>query len=271
MMMHSALIAEQSPVLRNLVSGPMEEAQARTVSWEDVDVDTFGLFAEFVYTGDYTPLAHITSEGPPATSTRAEQEQKAVSNSVEESFDQPQEPPDLYDPDGDYGGFGFHPKNRATNFPATTVSSSVPYRFKDESYPLPTSLESKATFKPRPNETSNEDYSPVFLCHAHLYALAEKYDIEALKATTLHKLHKTLCCYSPYEARNGDIIELARYVYQNTPTREWIDRLRELVTLYIAYEAETIASSEPCLSLIEEGGPFARDLFSKVLSKKQTR
>ena len=223
MMMHSALIAEQSPVLRNLVSGPMEEAQAGTVSWEDVDVDTFGLFAEFVYTGDYTPLSHITSEGPPATSTRPEQEQNAVSNSVEESFPVSEEKTDLYDSDEFWATTNFQ-----TTAVPSTVPSTVPYRFKDESYALPKSFESKKAFKPRPNETSNEDYSPVFLCHARLYVLAEKYDIEALKASTLHKLHKTLCCYSPYEARNGDIVELARYAYQNTPTRERIDQLREL-------------------------------------------
>ena len=47
-------------MLEKLVSGPMKESQTRTTVWEDVDEDTFGLFAQFVYTGNYTPPAFVT-------------------------------------------------------------------------------------------------------------------------------------------------------------------------------------------------------------------
>lgn len=46
-------MAAQSASLRGLVTGSMEEANSGKVVWEDVDEDTFVLFAEFVYTGDY--------------------------------------------------------------------------------------------------------------------------------------------------------------------------------------------------------------------------
>ena len=42
--------------MRSLVGGFIKEAQTGTAIWEDVDKDTFALFAQFVYTGDYTPL-----------------------------------------------------------------------------------------------------------------------------------------------------------------------------------------------------------------------
>jgi hypothetical protein len=54
MTIHTALVAEQSPTLRNLVVGFMEEAQTGTAVWEDTDEGTFARFAQFVYTGDYT-------------------------------------------------------------------------------------------------------------------------------------------------------------------------------------------------------------------------
>lgn len=53
MTIHKALVAAQSASLRGLVTGSMEEANSGKVVWEDVDEDTFVLFAEFVYTGDY--------------------------------------------------------------------------------------------------------------------------------------------------------------------------------------------------------------------------
>lgn len=96
---------------------------------------------------------------------------------------------------------------------------------------------------------------------------AEKWGIRPLKALVLHKLHVTLCEYKPYEARYSDIIELIRYTYEYTPCRKRTDPLRELVTQYVAHEQTQIAGSEPCLSLVEDGGPFARDLLSMVLEK----
>lgn len=59
----------------------------------------------------------------------------------------------------------------------------------------------------------------------------------------LHKLHSTLCKYSPCEARFGDVIGLVKYACENTPCRRKLDRLRELVMRYVATEAKQIASS----------------------------
>lgn len=53
MTIHKALVASQSASLRHLVTGSIEEANSGKVVWEDVDEDTFTLFAEFAYTGDY--------------------------------------------------------------------------------------------------------------------------------------------------------------------------------------------------------------------------
>ena len=77
----------------------------------------------------------------------------------------------------------------------------------------------------------------------------------------------TLCKFSLYEARYGDVVELVRYTYKNTPSRTPRDSLRELVTYYVAYEAKQVAGSEQGLDLVEEIGSFARDLLSMVLER----
>lgn len=60
MMIHTALVAEQSPALESMVNGSMQEATSGTVIWEDVAKDTFGRFAQFVYAGDYDTPPHNT-------------------------------------------------------------------------------------------------------------------------------------------------------------------------------------------------------------------
>ncbi len=66
MTIHASLVAEQSPALRSLLSGCMEEAQTGTVIWEEVDENTFARFTQFMYTGDYSPPSHDTIEDSPA-------------------------------------------------------------------------------------------------------------------------------------------------------------------------------------------------------------
>ncbi|KAF5718244.1 hypothetical protein FMUND_5340 [Fusarium mundagurra] len=51
---HSALVAQQSPVLNVLVNGPFKEALERRVKWADLEESIFLSFWEFTYSGNYT-------------------------------------------------------------------------------------------------------------------------------------------------------------------------------------------------------------------------
>ncbi len=87
----------------------------------------------------------------------------------------------------------------------------------------------------RANHAANEDFIGVFLTHARLYVLAEKYWVESLKSLTLHKIHRTLMLFTPYGLRIGDVIKLIQSVYSDAKTPE-IDELGALVVLYTVYE-----------------------------------
>ena len=247
MTIHTVLVAEQSPALKTLVSGFMEEAQTGTATWEEMDEDTFARWAQFVYTGDYSPASH---------SMVAEPETVASNISV------PPEPEREENIDFDWATSA--PKKKKDLKRGAQVTGCP--AFHDLVYPIP-SPEFVDMCKPRPNGSSAEDYTPVFLGHARLYAFAEKWDIRPLKALVLHKLHTILRMYKPYEARYGDVVELIRYTYEHTPCRERVDGLRELVTRFVAQEQIQIARSRPCLELVEVCGPFARDLLSSVMER----
>jgi len=68
MSIHTSLVAAQSPALKALVSGQMEEAKSGTATWEDLEPETFALFAQYVYTGDYPPVSSKSDEPMPKES-----------------------------------------------------------------------------------------------------------------------------------------------------------------------------------------------------------
>lgn len=73
--------------------------------------------------------------------------------------------------------------------PKPPKENSLRREFHDHKY-LVTVSESLFADKcePRPNRNSNKCYKEVFLSHARLYTLAEKYGVEPLRMLVLHKL-----------------------------------------------------------------------------------
>jgi hypothetical protein len=114
-----------------------------------------------------------------------------------------------------------------------------------------------------PNSHAKQDYTGVFLAHARLYIFADKYGIESLESLSLHKLHATLKSFTLSRARVGDILKLARYAYENGSDYKR-NKLRALVSEYIACEIDTIGETERFLALMEGGGLFVRDFWKLV-------
>ena len=254
MTIYTILVAEQSSALRALVSGSMKEAQARTVNWEDVDEETFARWAQFVYTGDY-PLVSCNIVTEPTTST-------------EEATPLPELQPEALPDDSLGDQWAFHSFSRTKKPTRKSDLFSERSKFHDLTYPVLSLSKFSNMCKIRPNESSVEAYLPVFLGHARFYVFAERWGIKSLQTLALHKLHATLCGYKPYKALYGDIVELIKYTYQNSPTQKRIEGLRALVTKYVTQEQIQIAKSEPCLSLVKDEGSFARDLLSMVMEPR---
>jgi hypothetical protein len=114
--------------------------------------------------------------------------------------------------------------------------------------------------EPVPNSSPEEDYGPVLLGHARLYVLGDKYDIPSLRNLALYKLHKTLVVHTLYDERFVDVVDLAKFVYDNTNDKP-DEALRSLVVEYVACEIEMIGKAQEFDQLMEQGGPFVRDLW----------
>ncbi|KAH6667258.1 hypothetical protein B0J14DRAFT_186701 [Halenospora varia] len=229
---HEAAVADQSPELTALTRGKMSEGLAAEARWEDVDKETFIRFAQFAYIGDYmTPQMLIEpTEIPPTIVTW---DFGCVKKAGKKHFPEPLDP-----------------------IPA----------FKSLSYPLPIPRFNFAdTCDPTVAEGPSENIGEILIIHASLYILAEKWGIDRLKRLALFKIHKTLSLFNLDIPKLKHVIEFVRYAYERTPDLSTkTDGLRELICHYVAANAELTAKDMMFLALIEEGGPFARDLWKLV-------
>ncbi|KAH8819221.1 hypothetical protein F5884DRAFT_7373 [Xylogone sp. PMI_703] len=246
MSVHADAFAKQSVVLDRLINGSMKEAQEGTGVWRDVEEETFIRFCQFIYTGDYKAAEHENDSNNPSSPERVKVSPvKRRPDLLREPFEQPRRelPP--------------HRALREEFHSRKYDIQRIPPIAND-------------FFTIRPNKKSDENYTPVFLGHAQLYVLAEKYGVTDLKKLVLYKLHKTLDAFTLYSSRTGDVVELARYVFsdENIPDRpNCEEELRSLVMGYILGNLSDFKTYVKFHKLIEEGGAFERDLLLMILKK----
>ncbi|KFY87882.1 hypothetical protein V498_06982 [Pseudogymnoascus sp. VKM F-4517 (FW-2822)] len=262
---NAAAIAQQSQALDALINGSMKEAQTGIVTFKDVHEDTFIRVCQFAYTGDYeTPVFIQRPEsGLPDKASSVSPPPNVDANEPGEMAEEPESEQGELAPQV-HPSFGAKKKHKK-------ISKSRFLRdlFDKKDFDVETPrLSAKCRCEVRQNSCAEEDYTPVFLGHARLYVFADKWGIEALKTLSLHKLHKTLATFTPYSARLGDVAELVRYTYDHTPDfSHEMDDLRSLVMDYLTCEVTDLIRSREFDQLLEQGGPFARDLVHMMMKR----
>lgn len=235
------------------MQGEMSEGSAGQAKWEDVDIKTFVRFAQFVYMGDYSIPRMIVrpSEQPPSGT---------IVNEATPPPDEPQE-------SEFWGSFGARSKKaKKKSYPASVPT--LVRTFSSLRFPL---LKPRSNFEdtcePAVSDGPSENIGEVLLIHSSLYVLADKWGIDSLKRLTLSKIYKTLTMIRLDLPKLDQIIEFVRYAYSNERTLDLeteMDELRELICQYLAAYAELTTRHTAFLALMEEGGPFARDLWKLV-------
>ncbi|KAK2877140.1 hypothetical protein FQN49_001384 [Arthroderma sp. PD_2] len=255
---HPEAIASQSAALDALINGDMIEAQSRTVSWPDVDQDTFVRFCEFCYKDDYSEPDWQTDA---SVSCGAAEEEEEPKEEVEEEEDQ-----------GNGWGWNVYiepsiPKREfgrddTWNFKAPDVALNLPQPYRGQG------KTPAQCYNFHHNSSPEQDFTPVFLAHAKLYVLADKYGVARLKATVIYKLHRILQDFMPYNERIGDIVELVRFTYsdENTLGRDagGNDDLRKLVARYAAFQADVMRSSEAFMELLQTNGELLKNFLTEI-------
>ena len=224
-----------------MIHGSLVEAKQGFATLEDVDLDTFLRFVQWLYYGYYDPAE-------PRSLASSERYQNPVRTTQEPIT----------------SCYYCRPNNNIydAHFQAKELFVQRRYTVRNLKKDAP---------QPRPNSSNPEDYSEVFLGHARLYVFAEKYDVSLLKILAMEELHATLAVYTLYQERTGDIVALLRYVYANTAdSKDGVEDLRTLLTQYMEAEIDILIKGEELQELmIEDGGPLLGELM-KVMRKKLT-
>ena len=272
---HPGALEHHSEPLHALINnGQMRESNEKVAVLEDIDVETFSLFAEYCYTGNYRaePRLKVTSEAlqqgqptsvaQPGTTVAAAycihqgctycsslcQHCAYVSGHKVICLDCGKEKPR---PTG-----GQMPTNAALpilwdsfiawKFDALNVTHE---RLRDH-------LE---------NQIPPDEISAKVSQHAKLYVMADRYLVLPLKKLTLHKLHRDLLEYTVWSGSDVyEIAELLRVTYDNTSQGS---ELRKLVITYAAARSQTLIKAEAFRSFLGEGGEAVTDFTCKVSGK----
>jgi hypothetical protein len=263
----------------------MIESRERRVLWPDVTKDTFARFCEFAYLQDYTPpsfqrkpqfeACKNTNEGEPESELPKNHEfwdgwetWTSLQRKKREKIAARRGIPQFIE------GLSLE-ENAApeeVQFPEAIVSvplsdrtiSEVNLRntFLNLDY---TSARPTQPFDPTSNSEEAQDFTPVFLGHAELYVLADKYDVQSLRQLVLYKLHDTFRNFTIHDTDVAGILAFTRFAYENTPRQaEGVASLRKLATCYLASILGQIGNREDFKQLLLEGGDFVADFWSTV-------
>ncbi|KAF5700026.1 hypothetical protein FGLOB1_11039 [Fusarium globosum] len=104
-------------------------------------------------------------------------------------------------------------------------------------------------------------YLPVFLSHARLYILADKYGVEDLRRLSICRLHCILYYFYFDQYHIPDIVALAQELFENTVED---DIAREIIVEYFVCFIEYIRDTPEVKELLRKGGDFPVALVSRV-------
>lgn len=285
---HESAVSRLSKSLNDLLNGSMKEANEHCVYWEDVDEKTFLRFAQWAYTGEYSPaepdiiatsaqlanLEHSAAPNAPVDNTA-----KSLSSFYVGTEDEKKD-------QCDHCGIVFRlshsrPCDSCRKSFGTLYCSNCGRDQQNscsKCWKVPQKMSKKQTMiqafnnstgylsptvlhTPRKNRESCEEYGEVFLSHARLYTLADKYDIPELRKLSLHKIYASLKEFTLYPNRIGDVVNLASYSFENTITG---DRLRTLLVDYCACIVEDMVQNEGFKDLVDRTPDFAYGLIKKL-------
>ncbi|KAI8687152.1 hypothetical protein LRP88_13479 [Fusarium phalaenopsidis] len=123
----------------------------------------------------------------------------------------------------------------------------------------------RAALRTGVNANPHESYRPVFLSHARLYILADKYGVNRLRRLALARLHRTLTHYVVHRDRISDLVALAQEIFDNTME---MDDARTLIINYFVCFIEDIQDSPELEEALRQGGDFPAMLVSKMAMRR---
>lgn len=244
--MHSALVSAQSSAFERLANGAFKEAAEFHAALDSTSEETFILFAQYAYTGNYSVLK---IDSNPVAKTK-----KVLRNPPELVWPEPELPEDpAPEPEArqeDIWGFSTtKKKKKGKNF--MELEASDPCRYDKAAlwgdFTKACSIAVDPA-SPRPGAVSYD--GNVLLSHARLHVFADCYGIPRLADMSMHRLSQELLKLNVAPDVGTDIVELLRYAYEE-PAPE---SLRNHLALYAACKASELWTDPKFRELVATHG-----------------
>jgi hypothetical protein len=276
------VLSRNSPVLKVMLESGLKESVVHGIEWDDIDIQTFVGFWQFLYTGAYdSPTA-----SPPKEPSNTEPQDAP-------SMPPSQEPEDfeVYDPVPEPAAepaadSWFHPELSRTKKKCKRCGSKhvvsyteicpfqkapaavevVEVRLKTQLWDNFRSMSIADIPSSAPEESEPfevESHGDVFKYHARVFILAERYNVAALMKLSFSRLHQALLDFNLSTTSRSDVVDLLHFCYDE-PTPPM---LREMVAHYAACKAKELWACEGFGDLVEASGEFSRALLQHLMQR----
>ncbi|KAK3934257.1 hypothetical protein QBC46DRAFT_400354 [Diplogelasinospora grovesii] len=247
----------------------MREALESKVSWDDVDEKTFSRFASFVYRRDYDVeqgIQPIPKEAKGILPLSPELPRLPILYTDPPSFPFPQNMTlgiDFPCSVGSYLGewnvscpYQFHVapmKRRPPRYMYMSAFKSL--KGPGDACPGLIMVQTVGYYQ------VDQSYTDIFLAHARMYVLADKYCIDSLLATAWTKMYTTLYSFVPTPRRVADLIPVVRFIYANTMPD---DKMRLLLAFWTACFVDVLRNDNDFKAELTENLEFNSDVIAAI-------
>ena len=230
--MHSAIAAQKSPVLSALVNGIFKEAVDRCVEWDDIDEHTFHSFWQYAYSGDYDIPSNLLTPPSPANAASKHVASKDA----------------LRDRKG---------KKKT----ATKAQRGTWEHFR-ATWEVDMAVHDKGRLQ---EGREPRDAAGIFIHHAKVHILADRYRIARLMGLSFQKLQKVLagCPISDEGVSIPGIVGVLRFCCEGDAP----EVLKELMGHYASCSIEKLWQSKDFQELVEDCGCLSRALIGRLVPR----
>ena len=191
-MVHATAIAATCTQMNRLVNGAMKEGGERCAKIQDISVNDFIRFCEYAYRGDYAAPAYTIDEARLSSKDKEDSSKPSpidqYGDNLEQAFtgivDDTVQAEEASAMD-DWSAF----QSKKPKTPKPSKKSIFCTNYQSRNYLTSNEYKAEIThqFEPQCNTTDEQDFTPVFLAQARLYAFTRMRMVDNLKALTLQK------------------------------------------------------------------------------------
>lgn len=291
---HNTAVSTLSKPLDRLLNGKMQEAVEGRVIWEDLDEGTFVRFIHWAYTGSYNiPEPDILLDATLVGDGKSHQTGASTTEVTSADVTQPRSLATLSTSgvqtncprcqcvwwQGNYKVcscgrtfanwcaqcqlYGDNVKCPRCIGDQLKKRNVLAKQFTSDSCTTP----SGALASPRQNKEEAEDYSQIFLAHARLYVLADKYNVPKLSKLAYQKLWSTLKDFTIYPSRANDVISMIIYTFGAFSESARDNKMCKMLALYAACMFEDLVKCNAFEELINQSPIFTHQMMKMIAER----